>query len=264
MFWIHSLNKFQEALHKCSSLESLVLTSSEGHPKLTDSKSEDTSCNINSFSIKENPGKPLIDMIFSSCTFPSLNELQIERMREYNLTYQWPSGAFISLISRSSCVITTFSIRGISISASDLIAALHVMPSLLSLEVEDGEWHYNCPVNQHQSPINSVFITRLAHRAQSSAILVPKLHSLHLLSYRMTSDADCGFDLSFIDMVESRWFRPGSDLFAAMSTVGRGCIRSVEMKFARRNIDPVIYKPLRVLDEEGLRVVVSGMDTVVI
>lgn len=43
-----------------------------------------------------------------------------------------------------------------------------------------------------------------------------------------------------------------------MLAVGRGSIRSVVLKFSWRELDAEVYKPLRVLDQEGLRVVVAG------
>ncbi|KAF9063716.1 hypothetical protein BDP27DRAFT_1334744, partial [Rhodocollybia butyracea] len=66
-------------------------------------------------------------------------------------------------------------------------------------------------------------------------------------------------------MVESRWFRPGSELSTAMLTMGRACIRSIVLKFnSMREVDVEIYKPLRNLDAEGLRVVVASERTGVI
>jgi hypothetical protein len=44
--------------------------------------------------------------------------------------------------------------------------------------------------------------------------------------------------------------------------MGRGCIRSVVLKFGWREVDAEVYKPLRILDKEGLRVVVAGTNGV--
>ncbi|KAF9073306.1 hypothetical protein BDP27DRAFT_1319196 [Rhodocollybia butyracea] len=193
--------------------------------------------------------------IFPSFRFPSLNELRVKRMEQLvacNIV-SWPRDAFISFVSRSSCIITTFTILGISLSDMDLIASLQVMPSLLRLEVNDKGLTHS---TTHQSPITPHLLASLIQDQSDETLpisLVPKLHSLRLL-FNGTAFDDC----VFVSMVESRWFKPGSNLQATKLTMGMGRIRSVVLKFFQRNVPVELYKPLRVLDEEGLRVVVAG------
>ncbi|KAF9060545.1 hypothetical protein BDP27DRAFT_1429981 [Rhodocollybia butyracea] len=95
------------------------------------------------------------------------------------------------------------------------------------------------------------------HHPSTSLSLVPKLHSLHLIYTSAAFD-----DAAFVTMVQSRWFKPGSNLSAEMLAMGRSSIRSVVLKFTLREADADIYKPLRGLDAEGLRVVVTGTNGV--
>jgi hypothetical protein len=154
-------------------------------------------------------------------------------------------------------MITKFTIHGISLSDLDLIASLQVMPSLLRLEIDDkGPTH--SPT--HQSPITPYLLDTLIQDQSNEELpisLVPKLHSLRLLFNGTTFD-----DRAFVFMIESRWFKPGSNLHAAMLTMGIGCIRSVVLRFSWRNVAVEVYKPLQILDEEGMRVVVAGKNGV--
>ncbi|KAF9063133.1 hypothetical protein BDP27DRAFT_251675 [Rhodocollybia butyracea] len=190
-------------------------------------------------------------MVLLSFALPSLRAIVLESDRIE--PYPWSTENFISFISRSSCVISTLTLRSVSLSDSDLIAVLRVMPSLLHLEIDDKIMSgvYNTP----RSPITSYLMLSLIQHELTLISLVPKLHTLHLDPNYRTRTFD---NSAFVRMVESQWFRPGSDLSVTMSAMGRDCIRSVVLKFNWREVDAEVYKPLRVLDKEGLRVVVAG------
>jgi hypothetical protein len=180
------------------------------------------------------------DLVFSSFKFPSLNNLVVFGHAA------WRADIFSSFVSRSSCTITTFTLRAVSLSDLELIAALQLMPSLLHFELDQAEGSKN--------PISSHLISSLTHYQSTSSSVVPKLHSLRLI-YQPVDAFD---DAAFVNMVQSRWFKPGSDLSAEMLAMGRGSIRSVVLKFDMRKVVADIYDPLRILDAEGLRVAVVG------
>ncbi|KAF9073305.1 hypothetical protein BDP27DRAFT_1289483 [Rhodocollybia butyracea] len=255
-FGIDFSEDLEEALRNCSSLRSVALRRADSW-FLEQPERESIWRNITSLVIREpsvQPWNKVSDEVFPFFSFPSLTELRVERLeqRAADSATAWPRDVFISFVSRSSCMITKFTIRGISLSDLDLIASLKVMPSLLHLEVDDKG-----PIQtMHRSPITPRLIASLIQNQSNETLpnsLVPKLHSLRLLFDGKTFD-----DLAFVSMVQSRWFKPGSDLHAAKLTMGIGCIRSVVLKFSRRDVVVESYKPLRVLDEEGLRVVVAG------
>ncbi|KAF9061194.1 hypothetical protein BDP27DRAFT_1429233 [Rhodocollybia butyracea] len=246
----YSYSKLAEILHRCTSVESLEL---EGYKQW---KHEDgahyLSRNITSLTIGDlqDFSGSILKTVFLSFDLPSLNVIVLEGQQ--GTSAYWPMETFIPFISRSSCMITTFTLRKISVYDSDLIVALQVMPSLLNLQIVDYEW---C----HQDvPITSKLISSLIQDASTSISLVPKLHTLRLVSQNKYSGS---FDDSaFVSMVELRWFRPGSDHSVAMSRMGRGCLRSVVLKLDWREVDAEVYKPLRILEKEGLRVVVAGIN----
>jgi hypothetical protein len=88
----------------------------------------------------------------------------------------------------------------------------------------------------------------------------PQIWHFHLSGSKTTqSSFEMRFHIdnsAFVNMVDSRWFKPGSDLLVKMLAVGRSSIRSVVLKFTQQEVDTDIYHPLRALDAEALRVVV--------
>ncbi|KAF9075891.1 hypothetical protein BDP27DRAFT_1314675 [Rhodocollybia butyracea] len=260
-FWINSSDDLEEVLQKSPFVKSLRLEFGEfGGLETTYSERPYRWQSVSSLAVGEWSRESCSELIFSCFNFPSLNELRVERLGYTNESCIWPGNAFLPFVSRSACMVTTFTLRGISISHSNLITALHVMPSLLCLDIDDeGNTEGD---KEHESPITSHLISSLAHHQPnelfpSSISLVPKLHSLRLFAHSTAFD-----DHAFVNMVESRWFKPGSDLAAVMLTIGRASLRSIVLTFKRREVDAKVYKALKSLDEEGLRIVVSGTNGV--
>ncbi|KAF9063704.1 hypothetical protein BDP27DRAFT_1451142 [Rhodocollybia butyracea] len=242
-------------LNNCPSLKTLSLELKRIDQEVRDPTAQGTWHNITSLAIMEQSAEygsltgSCSEMVFSSLRFPSLTELVVKGRPQRT----YATDPLISFITTSSCIITTFTIYGLSVSDVDLIAALQVMPSILHLEIDDKFDFYS----YQQSPISSHLMSSLRHQSTSDS-LAPKLHSLCLISkYKEPFD-----DATFIGMVESRWFKPGSDLSAAMFSAGKACIRSIVLKFCWREVDREVYQPLRNLDAEGLRVVVVGKNRV--
>jgi hypothetical protein len=236
-----------EMLHRCPSVKSLELEGWEGYDP--ENNAHCTSPNITSLVIRRSEYESYPEMVLLSFNLPSLTAIMLDG--DDGCLIHWPTETLISLISKSSCIITTFTIRNFILSDLDLIAALQVMPSLLHLKIQDHKPEFK----GYTSAITSNLISSLIQHESTSISLVPKLHTLHLVSRIHSGTFD---DSAFVSMVGSRWFKPGSDRSAAMSMMGRGCIRSVVLKFEWREIDKEVYKPLQILDKEGLKVVVSG------
>ncbi|KAF9060844.1 hypothetical protein BDP27DRAFT_1429607 [Rhodocollybia butyracea] len=157
----HSLADLAEALHAFPSLKSLRLTdtvSPNGHALGTSPKA-----NITSFAFLHGLTS---EKVFSSFTFPCLTDLVVS-----GRTAHWrPTKAFTSFISRSSCMITTFTLRRIAVSDVDLIATLRLMPALLHLEVAQR----SSPVDLTTVDLLTLrFISSLIHHQSTSVSLVP-------------------------------------------------------------------------------------------
>ncbi|KAF9066387.1 hypothetical protein BDP27DRAFT_1544413 [Rhodocollybia butyracea] len=213
--------------------------------------------NITSLTLGDGPTS---DIVLSHFNFPSLNDLAMV----YLTHAVWAADGFTSFLSRSSCMITTFTLYDVVMSDSELIEVLRVLPSLLHLKIRHSDLSYfdiyirKLPGSE--VPITSHLISSLIHQSPSIC-LVPKLHSLYLES----DSTSIAFDNSvFVGMVQSRWFKPGSTLSVEMLAHGRASIRSVVLKLTSRELNAETYKPLRVLDAEGLRVVVTGKNGVMV
>ncbi|KAE9404492.1 hypothetical protein BT96DRAFT_419267 [Gymnopus androsaceus JB14] len=196
----------------------------------------------------------LANVIFASITCPSLTSLFIEGLTGYE--DKWPRDAVNDFISRSAFHLTTLSIKFVPLLDSDLIDFLHRLPSLVHLTVDDS----NIPTNS-PSPITSAFVQSLhafppTNSATNSSVLMKSLKTLSL-----TFGGPGTFnDRVFVDMVLSRWF---SSTYADgygpnTSNVRTTCLRSVVMRFTRRDVDQGIYRQLKYLSKEGMRVVVVG------
>ncbi|KAE9404458.1 hypothetical protein BT96DRAFT_916809 [Gymnopus androsaceus JB14] len=160
-------------------------------------------------------------------------------------------------ISRSSFYLTTLSIKFIPIPDSDLIDLLGRLPSLQHLTVVDS--NITSP-----RPITSLLVQSLHAIPRTSSVTVFSVLVKRLQSLSLTSCSDGGFcDQDFVDMVSSRWFLDGyrSPSDPMNSNGGMACLRSVVMRFTKRVVDEEVYRPLKYLEQEGMRVVVVGQSS---
>ncbi|KAE9408849.1 hypothetical protein BT96DRAFT_913564 [Gymnopus androsaceus JB14] len=188
--------------------------------------------------------KTLEDM-FYIFTFPSLGELIVCSKDSFGANrVKWPPDAFSAFISRSSCTLTTLSLRNITISDVNLIAALRLVPSLTTFSI-DGLMN-----SSGGSPITSHLLWSLTYHGFDSALL-PKLRFLSMKLRRTSFD-----DAAFVRMVSSRWMP--DHVYAA--AIGIACLRSLVLHFAEREVDKGAYRPLFDLDRKGMRVVIAGTE----
>jgi len=197
----------------------------------------------------------LANVVFASITCPALTSLFVEAI--YGYQDPWPRDMVNDFISRSSFHLTTLSIKFIPLLDSDLIDLLRRLPSLHHLTVDDF---------RTASPITPLLIQSLHafHRTSSVAIFSVLVKRLQTLSLTTSAEAQEAFDDGdFVDMVSSRWFLDGyrSDSESMNSNGGMACLRSVVMRFTNRVVDEEVYRPLKYLEEAGMRVVVVGRDS---
>ncbi|KIK55600.1 hypothetical protein GYMLUDRAFT_264106 [Collybiopsis luxurians FD-317 M1] len=191
------------------------------------------------------------DHIFRSFKFPALDHLHL--LTSVSECWNWPGNSLAAFIARSSCKITELKLTSVALSDIDLIDTLHLLPSLVTLEINDV---YARP---KILPITSNLIEALHSSTQftftSSGIpLVPRLRYLFLDSYGADFD-----DQALVEMIESRWLPHAASCFNSEG-VEIDCLRAVEMKFRRREVDITVYGPLVDMERMGLRVTVTGMN----
>ncbi|KAF9069396.1 hypothetical protein BDP27DRAFT_1421034 [Rhodocollybia butyracea] len=210
-----------------------------------------TSVSTLKLELRHNWRDSLADVAFSSFTFPSLLCLAIESDTAHPYRGAWPKATLEVFLHRSSCNLTKFKVKKISVSDVDLIAALKLMPSLINLHIDDRP----AASNDQMNPITSRFIRSLHGFVQtelnpSGSALVPKLQELQLSFSGLEFN-----DSAFIEMVSSRWL---PDMQYA-SGVGLSCLRAITLRFNKRAVDPAVYRRLDYLDKAGMRVVVHGV-----
>lgn len=194
----------------------------------------------------------LANVIFASLTCPHLTSLFIEAAPNYK--HEWPRNVMNGFISRSSFQLTTLSIKFVPLVDSDLIDLLYQLPSLLHLVVNDSDV-------DGPSPITTQLMQRLHAFHRTSDMTIPSTLAESLQSLTLTFSKEGPFnDKEFVDMVSSRWF---PDIYAgkyglSVSNFGTACLRSVVMRFTKRDVDEEVYRKLTYLEREGMRVVVAG------
>lgn len=187
------------------------------------------------------PKENVLSNMFSSMTFPSLKELVIDSENTQPRLI-WPPDAFSAFISRSTCILTTLSLRFVWISDQSLIAAFRILPSLVNFSIDD----FLDP--QRESPITPHFVSCMS--ASSPTPVLPRLRFLSITAYNVSFD-----DAAFVDMVSSRWL-PGSSAAA----IGIDCLRSLVLHLPTREVDEEIYRRFENLDSMGMQVVVTGKE----
>ncbi|KAJ4472088.1 hypothetical protein J3R30DRAFT_3523028 [Lentinula aciculospora] len=207
-----------------------------------------------------------LEICLASFTFPSLRSLFImNRGSRYRHDYSWSKNAMNDFISRSSFDLTTLHIESCPITDFELIDLLCQLPSLVHLVVVDSK-----VANDMPSPITPRLVQKLHAFCPSSgsrsSSVIPMSRRLQSLSFTFngSDDKKISFDdRAFVDMIFSRWFpekyanvyglrRSSSDALED----GIACLRSVVMRFTKRNVPKKIYQPLKYLEAEGLRVAI--------
>ncbi|KAJ3994444.1 hypothetical protein F5050DRAFT_515951 [Lentinula boryana] len=200
----------------------------------------------------------LVDVIFASTTCPALTSLSIDRA-DLDDAYDrpWPKEIVQDFLSRSSCKLTTLSIKSIPLSDSDLIDTLARLPSLLHLNIDDTSVSYNhSPITSYL--VQSLHAFRYNGKSLTPSVLVPKLQSLSLVS----GSASKGFsDTDLVEVVASRQY-PGG--YTYDSGTMKPFLRSVVLQFPDRDIIEEVYGPLKRLEKAGLRVVVIAQGRILI
>ncbi|KAJ4482921.1 hypothetical protein C8J55DRAFT_510999 [Lentinula edodes] len=203
------------------------------------------------------PGsESLVDVIFASTTCPALTSLYIDRADVEDIYERpWPQENVLGFLNRSSCNLSTLSIKSVPLSDLDLIDILTRLPSLSHLTVDDTGVSYNSNGPITSQLIQSLHAFRYNGKSLTSSILVPQLQSLSLVS-----SASAGVsDSDIMEVVSSRLYTGGSTYDSA---IGMPFLRSVLLRFPNRDVPEEVYSSMKHLEKAGLRAVVIAQGKV--
>ncbi|KAJ3849733.1 hypothetical protein EV368DRAFT_85253 [Lentinula lateritia] len=242
-------------LNICSNLRELRIRTSlfAPPPNFVTKNSSVQTLSLSSYRhmIQGQPALPSpLEVILVSLTLPSLSSLHIRGIGGWGRpggrpggNHMWPRDKMNDFLTSSSSNLTNLRIERYPITDSDLIDLLHRLPSLLHLVVDDSK-----------SLITPIpFVLRL----QSISLTFNGVDS----EKRSYGD----FDKAFVDMVSSRWFpEKYARVYGLGSTSGTphdpeggvACLRSVVMRFPKRDVPKRIYQPLKYFEEEGMQVTI--------
>lgn len=139
----------------------------------------------------------------------------------------------------------------LKLSDRDLFQTLQCVPELSSLQFHSpDDYNRYSPQPSYETFTANLLKNLTLDGKNPDSNIVPNLENLSISNVGDRFD-----DHAAITMVRSRWSRPGSlELSGQLRT-----IKSFTLKFGRREIDPKtmnMYDALRILDGEGLKVVV--------
>ena len=148
-----------------------------------------------------------------------------------------------SLISRSSCTLTSLRWSSLPIPLEPFLSFLSTVPSLTSLSLSD---------ESTKDPfIVQGLIDKFRIRSSSIDIFLPNLQTLSLSS---KNGEPCFSDASFVDAVTSRWLLNGGIV---------QCLRSVRLETPTRRFTTDII-PLQQLAQAGMKIVVKDKAGIVL
>ncbi|KAF5337533.1 hypothetical protein D9757_015467 [Collybiopsis confluens] len=216
--------------------------------------------------------------VFPAMHCPTLKSL--EPLDKTPLLHAWDSySLFMAFVRRSSFPLTTLSMKGLSLSDSNLVHVLTHLPTLVNLSIDDlimlpprshiTEDFFSIddldmlPPHSHitEEFIDSLHASRTSSLRSNLSPIIPRLRSLAL---------SCGCsefnDTSVVDMVKSRWFPSNLSGLSSETKVSNvfqvDCLREFALTFRRREkVDRAVYAPLERLEKNGMRVVVSWNST---
>ncbi|KIK63434.1 hypothetical protein GYMLUDRAFT_41119 [Collybiopsis luxurians FD-317 M1] len=210
---------------------------------------------------KTNPVN-LFRSIFSFLRAPLLGTLHLEASNSRWTPGSWSNiGPFLTFVQRSSCPLTTLSIKSIPLSDSDLVHLVRLVPTLHYLTVTETD------LVVEDSSITDRFIESL-HASRTSLLrpqaepLVPRLRSLTLET--RTSGI---YPHIVVDMVCSRWI-PSAISYASGKPYPTevvphpvDCLREFILRIwnpEHKDLPEYIEKPLESLERCGMRLHVGA------
>lgn len=202
-----------------------------------------------------------ISTLFDVLTLPAMASLSISHVYPSIIPHglAWPADAFTSFVSRSSCPLTSLSLKRMPLSEIQLLDVLRSLPLLTNLTIQDTP-PLDLPFPVDRFPVDhtvtdtfiqSMNINSTTSLGSSSSPFLPNLQHLDL-ELRGSAFKDEGF----VDMVKSRWSPPGS-----VHEPGQiSSLQSVTLRVMEREFDTEKFEALRHLSKSGMKIFISGAD----
>jgi hypothetical protein len=173
--------------------------------------------------------------LFDGLVVPSMNDFRIT----HSSKPRWAQQQFLSLITRSSCVLTKLHFTDITMTDDQLIECLNSVHSLVEIFIR----HYRSHL------VTNKFLQRLIYLPSELGFLPLLTPRLEIISFKGRHDFD---DEMFGDVVGSRW-RVGTGLSSPTESITSEIARLkiVELNLYR-DIGPKAKARLKKYEAEGL------------
>jgi hypothetical protein len=237
-----SLQKFLQTVAGCTQLQSLT---GEDIDEIDDDVDTDLPTKIDS---KISSLRLL--HCFGTSVHSILEVLNVPDLTTFTAGYlsarqAFPHDTFIEMVSRSGSTLTSLTLKGILITAVDLITVLHALPSLADFSLAEGFTAEppTCISEMLFTKMNSHFSLSFS---STSHIILPQLRRLSIAS---SDSENTNIDAAFLRMVKSRSAPGGAATY----------LQKVELALLRRKFDPACLSLLENLSAAGMCISVSDL-----
>ncbi|KAK7019722.1 hypothetical protein VNI00_017961 [Paramarasmius palmivorus] len=187
---------------------------------------------------------------FNYITFQCLSSLEIscsydKRAETFDGSEEWDERQVSNFFARSACVVTSLSIRKISIIDEQVLRFLGLMPALATLELEEH------PVPHSNKMVTPHFLNKLTvDHQQPGRPFLPRLANI-----RFVLHSDESVMKVLPEVLASRYIPDADDA----SELGTACIKSVDIVLLKDNDGGVeaLTTKLGWLGEAGVRITVA-------
>lgn len=232
-------------LGRCTQLVQFALDLTRLYP---DGRPQPISSHIHSMTI--DPGlhrTNTLVMLFDALTLPSLKSFSINEGQAHQSQW-WPHASFIMFLLRSSCKLETLQYDGHSMTAAQLLQALELLPTLLTLKVIDRTGRtitktllQRCTYDANSRPPSSI----------TSPALLPRLTHIDMRfadsCNRWDQSALVNQERALLGMLESRWL-PGN---------GVACLECASVTTYGRKLKDLSLYRIGKLASEGLKITLN-------
>jgi hypothetical protein len=213
----------------------------------------------------------LLSDFLRAVRFPSLTTLSIcsacsglkDKAHDRATAFEgeWPRTIVDAFMGRSRCQLRVLELCGMPLTDSDVLAILHLTPTLEELTVHEvfaSTWDPTprSPIaTPHDLCVETVtthFLEQLQNPELDASAFRPQRHALvpKLTRLRIRTQQHFRADGAFVQLVLSRWFCGG---------VGSKVVRLKEVELTvvhSQVLEPEVYEPLKTLERDGLMVTV--------
>ncbi|ESK89456.1 hypothetical protein Moror_16115 [Moniliophthora roreri MCA 2997] len=193
-----------------------------------------------------------VPAVYKHLTLPHLSSMQLQGIssEEPQQGFRWQENPLVDFFIRSSCTLTSLTLKWLRITDYQVIAVLQLLPTLESLTIEEC---HDSRYPQYGSSLTAIVTPALLNSLSidpfpSNPHILP-----HLADLSLTAHLDSLDQAALLNVVASRWL-PDPDFSREL---GVTCLQSFTLGLIGKDSDYSSFGSLEFFRGVGLRTVVS-------